>query len=171
MPLRDLKPSTRNARTHSKKQIDQIANSIFAFGWTYPILADEHGDIIAGAGRSCSRASGSNKVPVLVMSGLSDAEKRALALADNKIRGEFRLGSRILAAELGELATFFPNAISTSKSPAFEPAEIDALVADFGDSEQDPADEAPAASSRFADQPQVRRLGARRSSPVVRRCR
>jgi ParB-like chromosome segregation protein Spo0J len=65
MPLRDLKPSTRNARTHSKKQINQIANSMVAFGWTCPILIDEHGNIIAGVGRYlAARQLGQNKVPV-----------------------------------------------------------------------------------------------------------
>ena len=49
--IRTLKPSSRNARTHSKKQIQQIANSILRFGWTYPILVDENGFIIAGNGR------------------------------------------------------------------------------------------------------------------------
>jgi hypothetical protein len=51
IPLRDLKTSTRNARTHSKKQVNQIANSMVAFGWTCPILIDKHGNIIAGVGR------------------------------------------------------------------------------------------------------------------------
>ena len=50
--LSDLKPPRRNGRTHSKKQIRQIANSILRFGWTYPILTDENKQIIAGVGRS-----------------------------------------------------------------------------------------------------------------------
>ena len=49
-PLTKLRLSKRNARSHSKKQIQQIANSILRFGWTYPILVDENGDILAGAG-------------------------------------------------------------------------------------------------------------------------
>src|SRR6266404_6747143 len=85
-PLRNLKPSTNNARTHSKKQVNQIANSVVAFGWTYPILINEHGDIIAGFGRYlAAQQLGLKKAPVIVMSGLSEVEKRALALADNKI--------------------------------------------------------------------------------------
>ena len=68
-PLRDLKPSTRNARTHSKRQINQIANSMVAFGWTCPILIDEHGNIIAGDGRYlAAQQLGLKKVPVTVMS-------------------------------------------------------------------------------------------------------
>jgi hypothetical protein len=51
VPIRTLRPAARNARTHSKKQIRQIAGSIRQFGWTYAILIDEHGTIIAGHGR------------------------------------------------------------------------------------------------------------------------
>ena len=51
MPVGKLRPSQRNARTHSKKQIQQIANSVLRFGWTYPILIDEQGNILCGVGR------------------------------------------------------------------------------------------------------------------------
>jgi ParB-like chromosome segregation protein Spo0J len=82
----DLKPPRRNARTHSKKQIGQIANCIRRFGWTYPILIGEDREIIAGFGRwKAAEHLGLQEVPVIIMTGLSDAEKRALALADNKI--------------------------------------------------------------------------------------
>src|SRR5689334_8553345 len=86
LPLRSLKPCKKNARTHSKKQINQVANSILRFGWTYPILADENLRIICGHARwEAANALDLKEVPVLVMSGLSETEKRALALADNKI--------------------------------------------------------------------------------------
>src|SRR4051812_5473809 len=82
---RSVKPSPHNARTHSKKQIQQIANSIVKFGWTYPLLVDEQWNIIAGHGRHLAALElGLKNVPVIVMSGLSETEKRALALADNK---------------------------------------------------------------------------------------
>ena len=51
MQIGKLRPSKRNARTHSKKQIEQIINSIRRFGWTYPILVDEQGNILCGVGR------------------------------------------------------------------------------------------------------------------------
>jgi DNA modification methylase len=144
VPLRDLKPSANNARTHSKKQINQIANSIVAFGWTYPILVDEQGNIIAGAGRYLAAGQlGLTKVPVLVICGLSDAEKRALALADNKIAANSGWDRAVVAAELGELATLLPECNLDLEITGFEPAEVDALVADFGGSEGDPADEIP----------------------------
>jgi DNA modification methylase len=156
IPLRDLKPSTRNARTHSKKQINQIANSMVAFGWTCPILIDEHGSIIAGVGRYlAARQLGLKKVPVILVAGLSDVEKRALALADNKIASNSGWNREILAAELGELSTLLPDFNLDLEITGFEPAEFDALVADFGASEQDPADEpsklAPSPVSRKAD--------------------
>src|SRR6516225_9237967 len=85
-PLRKLKPNKRNPRTHSKKQITQVANSIIHFGWTYPILVDDDFIIICGHARyEAAKELGLKNVPIVVMSGLSDAQKRALALADNKI--------------------------------------------------------------------------------------
>src|SRR5438034_6863308 len=84
--LRKLRPSKRNPRTHSRKQTCQIANSIRRFGWTYPILVDENCVILAGHGRyEAALLLGLRQVPVIVVAGLSEAEKRALALADNKI--------------------------------------------------------------------------------------
>src|SRR4051812_9995854 len=85
-PLRKLRRNERNARTHSKKQIRQIADSIARFGWTYPILADEHGNVLAGHGRfAAAEHLGLRDVPVIIKAGLTELEKRALALADNKI--------------------------------------------------------------------------------------
>jgi ParB/Sulfiredoxin domain len=104
-----LRPNKRNARTHSKKQIRQIANSILRFGWTYPILADENNEILAGYGRNQAALQlGLREVPVIVLSGLSDAEKRALALADNKIAANAGWDRQLLAEELGELAQLLP---------------------------------------------------------------
>jgi hypothetical protein len=69
-PLSRLKPARRNVRNHSKKQIQQIANSIGQFGWTYPILIDETGVIIAGHGRfQAAELLGLKQVPVLIISG------------------------------------------------------------------------------------------------------
>jgi DNA modification methylase len=142
--IRTLKPSPRNARTHSKKQIRQIANSISRFGWTYPILVDEHGYIIAGHGRYLAALErGMKEVPVIVMTGLSDTEKRALALADNKIAANSAWDRAILAAELGELATLLPECNLSLDITGFEAAEFDALMGDMIDPEADPADQLP----------------------------
>ncbi|MBR1153974.1 DNA methyltransferase [Bradyrhizobium sp. JYMT SZCCT0428] len=144
MNVRNLRPNKRNARTHSKKQIHQIANSILRFNWTYPILVDDNGQIICGHGRwQAAIQLGLNKVPVIVMSDLSDAAKRALALADNKIAANSGWDRAVLAAELGELATLLPECSLDLEITGFEPAEIDALLGDLVDRERDDADDIP----------------------------
>jgi DNA modification methylase len=78
-PVSDLIPDPRNARTHPKRQIEQIQRSIKAFGFTNPILADPDGRIIAGHGRlQAARAMGLAEVPVITLSGLSELQKRTL---------------------------------------------------------------------------------------------
>ena len=96
-----LKPNPRNARTHSKKQIRQIADSIAAFGFVVPILIDEARNIIAGHGRyEAAKLLGLKQVPVIVVQGLSEAKRRALALADNKIAENAGWDREMLAVEL-----------------------------------------------------------------------
>ena len=81
-----LVPAERNARTHSQEQIKQLVASIQAFGWTNPILIDEDHAIIAGHGRlEAARLAGLSDVPTITLTGLSAAQKRALAIADNKL--------------------------------------------------------------------------------------
>src|SRR5947209_3466352 len=81
-----LTPNGRNARTHSRKQIGQIADSIAAFGFVVPILIDDDGVIIAGHGRyAAARLLDLKQVPAIKVRGLSQAKRRALALADNRI--------------------------------------------------------------------------------------
>jgi ParB/RepB/Spo0J family partition protein len=109
LPIGKLRPNQRNARTHSNKQIRQIAKSIRRFGWTYPILIGEDHEIIAGFGRwKAAEHLNLKEVPVIIMTGLSDVEKRALALADNKIAANAGWDRAVLAAELGELANLLP---------------------------------------------------------------
>lgn len=97
----DLSPDPRNARSHAKRQIEQIIASIRAFGFTNPILTDPDGVVIAGHGRlQAAKGMGLVEVPTIVLAGLTDAQKRALRLADNKIALnagwdiEFRLSLR-----------------------------------------------------------------------------
>lgn len=142
--VRRLRRNERNSRTHSKKQIRQIANSIRRFGWTYPILTDENAIILAGHGRyDAALYLGLREVPIIVLSGLSDAEKRALALADNKIAANAGWDRQQLAEELGELAKLLPECNLDLEITGFEPAEIDSLLGDLVDPELDPADEVP----------------------------
>lgn len=146
-PVDKLRPINRNPRTHSNRQIQQIADSIRQFGWTSPIVVDESGKIIAGHGRfAASLNLRLRRVPTIVVSGLSDAEKRALALADNKIAANAGWDRAALAAELGELATLLPEISLDISITGFEAAEIDALAADFADHEREPTEEVPAVS-------------------------
>lgn len=102
-PVGDLVPDPRNARTHSKKQIGQIRASIEEFGFTNPILADPEGNLIAGHGRLlAAKAMGLEEVPVITLSGLTDIQKRALRLADNKIALNAGWDMEILKLELSE---------------------------------------------------------------------
>jgi ParB-like chromosome segregation protein Spo0J len=79
-------PDPRNARTHSKQQIAQIVASITAFGFTNPILTDTEGKLIARHGRLlAAKQMWLAEVPIIELSGLSEAQKKALRLADNKI--------------------------------------------------------------------------------------
>ncbi|WP_249139644.1 site-specific DNA-methyltransferase [Bradyrhizobium ottawaense] len=154
LPLPSLKRAKKNARTHSKKQIQQVANSILRYGWTYPILADEDRRIIAGHARwEAAKKLSLKDVPVLVLRGLSDPEKRALALADNKIPANAGWDRKLLAEELGELASLLPDFNLTLDITGFAPAEIDGLMLDFGNSEHDSAD----ASCTIGEQPISRR--------------
>src|SRR5580765_4535425 len=99
-----LVPYARNTRTHSPEQISQIAASIREFGWTNPILADDTGAVIAGHGRLAAASQlGLAEVPVIRISGLSEAQRRGLAIADNKLALNAGWDDALLALELGEL--------------------------------------------------------------------
>lgn len=149
IPLGRLKSPARNVRTHSKKQISQIAESIRAFGWTMPVLADENLVRIAGEGRfRAAELLGLREAPVIVKAGLSETQKRALALADNKIAANAGWDREILAAELGELATLLPEINLDLQITGFEAAEIDNLMVDFVDRESEPADIIPEVEAR-----------------------
>ena len=85
-PLARLIPYARNARTHSDAQIAQIAGSIEAFNFNNPVLVDTAGGIIAGHGRVlAARKLGLSEVPVIVLGHLTENQKRAFMLADNKL--------------------------------------------------------------------------------------
>lgn len=120
-----LKPDPRNARKHPKRQIDQICASMSEFGFTNPIVVDEEGAIIAGHGRLlAAKQLGLTEAPVIVISGLTDAQKRRLRLADNKIALNSGWDREQLAVELRELSIEIPDLVI----PGFETGEIDALI-------------------------------------------
>ena len=82
----ELIPYAKNARTHSEAQVNQIAASITEFGFTNPILVDGTKSIIAGHGRlMAAKKLGLNQVPVVILDHLTEAQKRAYIIADNKL--------------------------------------------------------------------------------------
>jgi len=105
-PVAALKPDPRNARTHPKRQIEQLVRSIKAFGFTNPILIDEANVLIAGHGRlRAAKDIGLEEVPTITLEGLSQAQKKALRLADNKIALNAGWDLEILKLELDEIGT------------------------------------------------------------------
>lgn len=86
MAIEKLTPHPRNSRTHSIDQINALARSLTEWGFTQPIVADEHGVILIGHGRfEAAKALGLTEVPVIVRKGLTDAKKRALLISDNRL--------------------------------------------------------------------------------------
>src|SRR5262245_42127275 len=104
LPLDLLRPWARNARSHSRKQIRQIADSIERFGFTNPVLIDRENTILAGHGRAAAaRLLGMSAIPCLRIEHMSLAEKRAYVLADNKLALNAGWDEELLALELKDL--------------------------------------------------------------------
>src|SRR5215212_7178080 len=122
-----LRPYPRNARTHSKKQIRQIAESIRRFGFTAPVLIDRSNMILAGHGRvAAAKHLGLRTVPCRRIETMTETEKRAYVLADNKLALNAGWDEEILAEELkGLLAEDLEFDITVT---GFSIAEIDGLV-------------------------------------------
>ena len=100
----DLIPYARNARTHSDEQVTRIASSIKEFGFTNPILIDGDNGIIAGHGRlMAAKKLGMREVPTIELSGMTDAQKRAYILADNKLALDAGWDEELLRLEFEEL--------------------------------------------------------------------
>jgi DNA modification methylase len=144
-PIVSLTPHRRNARTHSRKQIQQIARSIETFGFTNPVLIDAAGGILAGHGRvEAAKLLGLAEVPAIELAALNEEQRRAYAITDNRL-GELAGWDRdLLRLELGELSVAFPELDLTLTG--FETGELDIiLLADAsGSIASDPrADELP----------------------------
>lgn len=150
-----LKPCDQNARTHSDKQIQQIKASIETFGFTNPIILDENDTVIAGNGRlRAAKELKMKEVPVVRLEHLSEAQKRAYIIADNRLAELAGWDKDILAIELQFLVeqeelNFDIGVIG------FETAEIDVLI-DGIDKVPDPLDEAPALAD---DKPAITQSG------------
>ena len=128
LPPSALTPYARNARTHSKKQLKQIAASIDSFGFTNPILIDQAGTILAGHGRvEAAKMMGLHEVPCLRIEYMSAAQKRAYVIADNKLALNAGWDEDILAEELSALLDI-PDLDFDIGVIGFETAEIDSLI-------------------------------------------
>ena len=99
-----LKPYARNARTHSKKQVKQIAESIKGFGFNNPVLISDDNEIVAGHGRyAAAKHLGLETVPCVRLSHLTPEQRRAYVLADNKLALNAGWDQELLAIELQDL--------------------------------------------------------------------
>ena len=102
--VESLIPCARNARTHSDAQVAQIAASIREFGFTNPVLVDGENGIVAGHGRVlAARKLGMTEVPCIEIAYLTDAQRRAYIIADNKLALNAGWDQEQLKIELGEL--------------------------------------------------------------------
>ena len=131
-PIEALIPYARNSRTHSDAQVAQIAASIREFGWTNPVLVDGSNGIIAGHGRVlAARKLGFEQVPVIELAHLSESQKRAYVLADNKLAENAGWDDELLRIELEALqAAGFDLSLT-----GFADDELAALMAELAGNE------------------------------------
>ncbi len=143
-PVERLVPYHRNPRTHSESQVAQIAASIIEFGWTNPILVDSNAGIVAGHGRLlAAKKLGLAEVPVIVLDHLSETQRRALLIADNKLTELGGWDDDVLRAELAELN----GADFDLETLGFSDDELRVLLAEVG--------EEPAAEPQEEDVPEA----------------
>lgn len=143
-----LEPRARNPRTHSKKQLRQIADSIREFGFTNPVLLDERDGIIAGHGRvEAAKMLEMDEVPTIQISHLNADEIRAYVIADNKIAEQAGWDTEILAKEFKLLEA--ADLDFSLDITGFDLPEIDFMISDHSDKSGDepPEDIPPIDSS------------------------
>ncbi|MBQ3945243.1 MAG: ParB N-terminal domain-containing protein, partial [Alphaproteobacteria bacterium] len=128
-----IKPFSKNPRTHSKEQIQQIVTSMMKFGWVNPILVDENYEIIAGHGRLLAgKELGYDKVPVAQLKHLSKDEKLALLIADNKIADNAGWDEELLQQAMEELH----NGSFDLEALGFSNKELEKIKASFESEKQ-----------------------------------
>ncbi|MGI9353440.1 MAG: site-specific DNA-methyltransferase [Rhizobiaceae bacterium] len=137
--ISSLRPWERNARTHSRKQIRQLAESIQEFGFTNPVLVDDECSILAGHGRvEAAKLLGIDQVPCVRLSSMTDAQKRAYVIADNKLALNAGWDEELLAEELKALTE--SDTDFSAELTGFSIAEIDHLIE--GSNLEEPGDPA-----------------------------
>lgn len=147
--ISELRCSSRNARTHSKKQIAQIAKSISDFGFLNPIVIGPDRRIIVGHARyKAARLLGLTMAPTISVTHLSEAAIRAYALADNRLAEKAGWDRELLAIELNELQELLPKEELTLDDTGFDSAEIDRLLLDIDNDKPDPVDDVPQLHAR-----------------------
>lgn len=131
LPVGVLKPYPRNARVHSRKQVRQIARSIERFGFVNPVLVDDEEGIIAGHGRvEAAKLLGRMSVPCLRVRHLSEKDKRAYILADNRLAEKAGWDRELLALEIEELVALDSEIVEIA---GFAIAEIDTILEEAGE--------------------------------------
>jgi DNA modification methylase len=139
-----LRPYARNARRHSRKQVRQIADSIERFGFTNPVLISDDGEIIAGHGRvQAAKLLGLASVPTMKLSHLSETERRAYVIADNKLALNAGWDAEMLAIELQGLIDLDFDITLTGFSLAEVDLTLDAVRDADPDGPAGPEDEIP----------------------------
>jgi ParB-like chromosome segregation protein Spo0J len=143
LPIASLKPSARNPRTHSPKQIEQIGRSIREFGFTNPVLIGPDRGVIAGHGRiEAAKLLGIGEVPTIRLDHMTEAQKRAYVIADNRLAENAGWDRELLALELQYLSDLDLNFDATITG--FDTPEIDVLIQGIDlDGTSDRADEVP----------------------------
>ena len=142
-PVTALRPYPQNARTHSKHQVRQIANSIRAFGFTNPVIVDRNNRIAAGHGRvEAAKLLSIDHVPTIALEELTEDQIRAYILADNKLAENAGWDKGILAVELQHLMAIDDVQFDITVT-GFEVPEIDLILSDEEAVDEDPDDDLP----------------------------
>ena len=149
VPPQSLKPAERNARTHSKKQIHLVAESIKRYGVINPVVTDRQNKVVAGHARlAASLQLSLPYIPVIQVEHLSETELRAYALADNALGDKSGWDRDLLSIELNELTDLLPAEGMDVSLTGFEVAEIDLLLADMAAPRPEPEDILPSLPSK-----------------------
>ena len=135
-PVADLRVNPANARKHSQKQVEKIAASIQSFGFNVPLLTNGEDQLVAGHGRfAAARHIGLTEVPTIAIAGLTEAQLRAFAIADNRIAELSSWDEAILASELEELLSLGAGLDFEIVDTGFEIGAIDRIVSQAKEAE------------------------------------
>jgi len=157
MPISDIQyvspsklhPNLSNVRKHSKKQVSELANHIEKTGFLVPVIADEQHVILAGHARVlAAKQLDLPTLPVIIASSLSEAQRRAFILFDNKISSKSEFDQAALAVELQALAPLLADEGLSLEFTGFEAAELDAILTNHIDPEREPSDIIPEIEAR-----------------------